>query len=68
MYDKLVLFVEELQKVGTHMQKAQDSYNASMKRLNSGNGNIIKRAQNIVELGVRPKKLLSIKTEEESCN
>lgn len=64
MYDKLVLFVEEMQRVGSHLDKAQLSYNVSMKRLKSGNGNIIKRAENIVELGVKPKKLLPIKSEE----
>jgi DNA recombination protein RmuC len=63
MYDKLVLFVDEMQKVGTHLEKAQNSYETSMKRLSSGNGNIIKRAQNIVQLGVKPKKMLSIKSD-----
>jgi len=63
MYDKLVNFVDEMQKVGTHLQKAQDSYDTSMNRLKSGRGNIIKRAQNIVTLGIKPKKLLSIESE-----
>ncbi len=64
MYDKLVLFVEELQKIGSHLDKAQSSYETSMKRLKTGNGNIIKRAENIVELGVKPKKLLPLQSEE----
>ena len=64
MYDKLVLFVDEMQKVGSYLEKAQNSYETSMKRLKTGNGNIIKRAQNIVELGIKPKKLLSVKSEE----
>jgi len=64
MYDKLVLFVEEMLKVGSHLDKAQLSYETSMKRLKTGNGNIIKRAENIVELGVKPKKLLPVQSEE----
>lgn len=64
MYDKLVLFVDEMLKVGTHLQKAQDSYDISMNRLKSGKGNIIKRAENIVELGIKPKKLLGVISEE----
>jgi len=64
MYEKLVLFVDEMKKVGTHIQKAQDSYDTSMNRLSTGKGNVIKRAQNIVELGIKPKKALSIKSEE----
>lgn len=64
MYSKLVGFVDEMQKVGGHLQKAQDSYETSMKRLRTGNGNIIKRAENIVALGVKPKKLLSLESDE----
>ena len=65
MYDKLVAFVDEMKKVGSHLQKAQDSYDISMNRLKSGRGNIIKRAENIVELGIKPKKLLDINGEDE---
>ena len=65
MYDKLVLFVDEIQKIGAHLEKAQISYDISMKRLKTGNGNIIKRAQNIVELGVKPKKMLAIQSEDD---
>ena len=64
MYEKLVGFVDEMQKVGTHLQKAQDSYDTSMNRLKSGKGNLIKRAENIIALGVKPKKLLHIQSEE----
>ncbi len=64
MYDKLVLFVDELEKIGFALDKAQESYSLSMKRLKTGKGNIIKRAQNIVELGIKPKKTLNLKSEE----
>ena len=65
MYDKLVLFVDEMQKVGDSLQKAQDSYDTSMKRLKTGKGNVIKRAQNMIELGLKPKKTLTISSEDE---
>jgi len=65
MYDKLVLFVEEMQKVGAHIQKAQDSYDTSMNRLKTGKGNIIKRAENMVKLGLKPKKTLPISSKED---
>ncbi|EHP30287.1 hypothetical protein SMGD1_1764 [Sulfurimonas gotlandica GD1] len=48
------------------MQKAQDAYDTSIKRLKTGKGNIIKRAENMVELGLKPKKLLNISSEDES--
>lgn len=66
MYDKLVGFVDEMQKVGSHLQKAQDSYDTSMNRLSSGRGNIIKRAENIVALGVKSKKRLNIQSQDTS--
>ncbi|MFK5938082.1 MAG: DNA recombination protein RmuC [Sulfurimonas sp.] len=65
MYEKLVLFVDEMKKVGVHIQKAQDSYDTSMNRLSTGRGNVIKRAQNIVKLGLKPRRVLSIRSEEE---
>lgn len=63
MYEKLVGFVDEMQKVGSSLQKAQESYDISMNRLSSGRGNIIKRAENIVSLGIKPKKQLKIESE-----
>ena len=65
MVEKLVGFVEELQKVGAHLQKAQESYDTTLNRLHSGKGNIIRRAENIVKLGIKPKKKLPLKSEEE---
>ena len=64
MYEKLVGFVDEMHKVGSHLQKAQESYDTSMNRLKTGRGNVIKRAENIVALGVKPKKTLTIQSEE----
>ncbi|WP_455756879.1 DNA recombination protein RmuC [Sulfurimonas sp.] len=65
MYEKLVGFVDEMKKVETHLQKAQDSFDTSMNKLKSGRGNVIKRAENIVALGIKPKKALSMQSEEE---
>ena len=64
MYDKLVLFVEEMQNIEAHLNKAHDAYDKAMNRLSSGKGNVIKRAQNMKELGLKPKKELSLKSEE----
>ena len=64
MYDKLVGFVDEMQKVGLHLEKAQGAYDVSMNRLKSGRGNVIKRAENIVKLGLKPKKALSLMSED----
>ncbi|MBU1927398.1 DNA recombination protein RmuC [bacterium] len=66
MYEKLVGFVEEMQNIGSFLQKAQGAHDNAMKRLKSGRGNIIKRAQNMKELGLRPKKELNIISEEDA--
>ncbi len=66
MYEKLVGFVEEMQKMGNHLQRAQDSYDTSMNRLKSGRGNVIKRAENIVKLGIKPKKILPLESEDDA--
>jgi len=65
MYDKLVLFVEEMQNIEAHLNKAHDAYDKAMNRLSSGKGNVIKRAQNMKELGLKPKKELAIESRED---
>jgi len=64
MYDKLVGFVDDMKSIGHQIQKTQNSYEDAMKKLHSGRGNVIKRAENMKELGLKPKKELSIKSEE----
>ena len=65
MIDKLTGFVEELQKVGLQLSKAQESYDTAMSRLSSGRGNVIRRAQKIVKLGLKPKKALPLESEDD---
>jgi len=65
MYDKLVLFVEEMQNIEAHLNKAHDAYDKAMNRLSSGKGNVIKRAQTMKALGLKPKKELSIESKED---
>ena len=64
MYDKLVLFVEEMQNIEAHLDKAHAAYDKAMNKLSSGKGNVIKRAQNMKELGLKPKRELPLKSEE----
>ena len=56
---KLVDFVTSMDSVGSHLVRAQDAYDTAHKRLSSGRGNLINRAQKIVNLGgIQPKKAL----------
>ena len=65
MYDKLSLFVDEFIKIGAQIDKTKESYDTALNRLNTGRGNIIKRAQNVVNLGVKTKKQIALKSEDE---
>ncbi|MBN2782707.1 MAG: DNA recombination protein RmuC [Campylobacterales bacterium] len=64
MYDKLVGFVEEMQRIGVFIDKTKDSYDNAMNRLKSGRGNVIKRAENIKALGIKSKKELPLESEQ----
>ena len=59
MYDKLALFVEELNRVEGHLDKAKEGYSEARKKLSTGKGNLISRAEKIKTLGVATKKELS---------
>nr|MBV6628742.1 DNA recombination protein RmuC [Oceanococcus sp. HetDA_MAG_MS8] len=58
LYDKLNGFVQEMDRVGDHLQRAQDAFGTASKRLVAGRGNVIRQAEMLRELGVKPKKLL----------
>jgi DNA recombination protein RmuC len=58
MYDRLVGFVGDLQKVGERIGQAQESYNEARKKLGEGKGNVIRQAEMLRELGVKPTKSL----------
>lgn len=58
LYDKFYGFVESLQEIGKHLDKAQQSYSTAHNRLVTGHGNLISRAEHLKELGVSSKKEL----------
>ncbi|MEQ5113526.1 DNA recombination protein RmuC [Providencia vermicola] len=56
MYDKLRLFVDDMQVLGTSLDKANNTYHSAMKRLAQGRGNLISQAESFKELGVEIKQ------------
>lgn len=56
LYDKIVSFIETLQEVGDHLKKSTDKYEAAMKSLSTGKGNVIRRIEEFKQLGVKGKK------------
>jgi DNA recombination protein RmuC len=58
LYEKLVAFVEDMEKIGEQITRTQKSYDAAMNKLSVGNGNVIRRVESMRKLGLKPKKLL----------
>ncbi|NRA21849.1 MAG: DNA recombination protein RmuC [Oceanospirillaceae bacterium] len=58
LYDKFVNFVESMDDLGKHLDRAQSAYDESYKRLSTGKGNLVKQAVALSKLGVNGKKQL----------
>ena len=58
LYKKFVGFVDNLQAIGDNINKVQRSYDDAFKQLNTGNGNLIKQANELKDLGIKSKKNL----------
>jgi len=56
LYDQFVLVLESLSEIGRHIEKAQGSYDETMKRLSVGRGNLVSRVESLEKLGARTKK------------
>ena len=55
LYDQLVNLTNDLIKVGNQLKTVQGSYDTSMKKL-TGNGNLIRKVENIKKLGAKGTK------------
>lgn len=58
LYDKLAGFVDELKTLGLRLTQAQKSYDDACTRFYSGRGNVIRQAEMLKELGIKPGKNL----------
>ena len=58
LYDRLSAFVGDLEKVGDRLKQAQDSYREAFAKLTTNKGNVIRQAEMLKELGVKPAKVL----------
>jgi DNA recombination protein RmuC len=56
LYDSFVELVRELGDVGTQLDRARGSYDAAVKRLSTGKGNLMRRALQLRELGAESNK------------
>ncbi|RMG54869.1 MAG: DNA recombination protein RmuC [Bacteroidetes bacterium] len=58
LYDKFVAFIDDLKKVGTHLERAQRSQEDALRKLRDGRGSLTRRAEQLRSLGINPKKEL----------
>jgi DNA recombination protein RmuC len=56
LYDRLCGFVEDLRRIGERLSDAQAAYTSAEKKLAQGKGNVIRQAEMLKELGVKPTK------------
>lgn len=56
LYDKLRLFVDDMQSMGQSLDKAQVSYRLAMNKLAQGRGNLIGQVEGFRALGVEVKR------------
>lgn len=71
LYDKFVLFVDDLISIGKKMDEAKTNYSEAMKKLHDGTGNLVRRAEKMKTLGAKttkelPKNLVERAQENES--
>ena len=58
LYDKFVGFVDGLELVGTRLNQAQKAFDDTHKKLASGRGSLVRQAEMLRDLGVKPTKRL----------
>lgn len=58
MYDKFVGFVDDLNRIGRALDSTQTAYDSAMKRLSTGSGNLVNRAERIRKMGAKTAKRL----------
>lgn len=58
LYDKIVLFVNEMRKLGSHLEAAMGSYTNTMNKLSNGRGNILRRTEDLKIIGAKTSKSL----------
>ncbi len=58
MYDKFVTFVDHLEEIGKRIEQSDQAYQKAMGSLRDGKGNLVKRALDLKQLGIKTSKEL----------
>lgn len=62
LYDKFVGFLEDMQKIGKHIEHTQKAHDDAFKKLQYGSGNLIGKVEKIKKLGAKTKANKQIDT------
>jgi DNA recombination protein RmuC len=70
LYDKFISFVENVDDIGKHISRTQNSYNAALAQLKTGSGNLVGQAMKLKSLGLKsskevPNTMIQLDAEEE---
>jgi len=66
LYDKFVGFVTDLERIGEQLDNTRKAYEGAHNKLTSGKGNLVSRAQNLIDLGVKSRKQLPATVRQEA--
>ncbi len=56
LYDKFCGFAETFVKIGADIERLRKDYDTSHGQLSDGKGNVVRRLENLKQLGINPKK------------
>lgn len=58
LYDKFMGFLESFEEIGTRLGQSRDAWEVARKRLSTGRGNLVGRAETLRKLGIQNSKEL----------
>ena len=58
LYDQFVLVVRSLEGIGAHLRKASEAYQTTRKQLTEGKGNVVRRIEQLREMGAKAAREL----------
>lgn len=58
MFDKFASFLKNLEEIGRHLDRSQESYQTALKQLKSGKGNLVSQAEKLKNLGINARNQL----------
>lgn len=61
LYDQFALFTKTFVKVGERLQAAKEDFDRAQGQLSEGRGNLVRRVEQLKELGVKTNKTISAK-------